>query len=177
MAYRLLNIAICGWCAGIASLYASEDPVAPKERPPDLSHEIAEGNYIDSAFREPAKSISSPDQIPRPVMRLLAKIAGERKFELAPIGATTRTTRLDRALRFATLSENFCIVCYDVITRSTASGLRVVVVHFYLPRIEPETVDAFLVARCLDECRDMKAVRAAFKHKRMKEYRPTYLDF
>ncbi len=157
--------------AGVA--LATEDLAALNEPPSDMSHELAEGGYIASAFRQPAKVISSPDQIPKVVMRELGRIASEPNFRLAPPGATMRTTRLDRRLRFATISKDFCIVGYDVITRSTAAGLRVVVIHLY----EPTYVQPFLVARCLDDCRDIKDVEKAFHRKRLVEYRPTYIDF
>ena len=152
---------------------ATEDPAARNEPPPDLSHELASAAYIETALREATTPIATPGEIPRVVMRELARIASERDFKLAPPGSTTRTTRLDRRLRFATISKDFCIVGYDVITRSTASGLRVMVVHLY----SPTYVTPLLVARCLDDCQDISDVRKAFKRKRLIEYRPTYMDF
>ena len=152
---------------------ATEDPAARDELPLDLSHELASGGYIDTALRETATPIARPAEIPRAVMHELARIAGERDFKLAPPGSTTGTTRLDRRLRFAAVSKEFCIVGYDVITRSTASGVRVVLVHLY----SPTYVRPLLVARCLDECRGTSDVRKALRRKRLVEYRPTYIDF
>jgi hypothetical protein len=141
--------------------------------PGDSFHELAMGSYIEDALHSEGAPTSVAD-MPKLVRRELARIAGEKRFQVAPPGSTVVTTRLDRALYFARRAQDYFIVCYNVISRSTAHGPRIIVIHLR----SADYVLPILVAMAPhDRITSVRDIRRAFHRGRLVEYRPTYIDF
>ena len=139
----------------------------------DTFHELAMEGYIDDALRSEGAAVDVAT-MPRPVRRELARIAGEKRFVVAPPGSSVVSTRLDRALYFARRSQDYFIVCYNVISRSTAHGPRIIVIHL---RTADYALPVLVAMAPHDRITSVRDIRRALHRRKLREYRPTYIDF
>jgi hypothetical protein len=163
-------------CHLLAAIAFAPSMVAAAEFSPgpgDSFHQLAMGSYIEDGLRSEGVPMSVRD-MPKLVRRELARIAGEKRFEVAPPGSTVVTTRLDRALHFARRAQDYFIVCYHVISRSTATGPRIVVLHL---RSSDYVLPILVAIAPHDRIASVRDIRRAFHRGRLVEYRPTYIDF
>lgn len=145
-------------------------------RPPELAFSRADVRRILATTTHPVRSVQ---QIPHTAVKELARLAGEDQFRIANPGRSFNffdygvdDTLPNRQLVFATISDRYFVICYDL--GGFAPSRCVVVLALYRDDASP-----WLVAKwsLKVDNPNLEKLRAAYDRNQLYEYHPTLHEF